>query len=219
MARPNTRQIILDAALECFLAQGFTGTSIADIRVRSGASTGSIYHFFDGKEDLALALCAEGLRSWAQAACVVPANGTPEQIVRAMVTGTITWALANEPLHRFMMQSEFLAPTAAQRSDLIDVMMEARLSQERILRSLALSSQVRPLAPDLIRALVLGPAEAYLRERAHGRAASLPEEAIAALGEAAWQALRLPDDAQHALAPAAAAAGARPVRRRSFDLV
>ncbi|CCG08837.1 TetR/AcrR family transcriptional regulator [Pararhodospirillum photometricum] len=216
MARSNTRQIILDAALECFLAQGFAGTSIADIRARSKASTGSIYHFFDGKESLALALCAEGLKSWAAAVCVVPANGTPEQIVRAMVTGMVCWALDNERLHRFMMQSEFLAPTAAQNSDLIDVMMEARLAQERILRGLNTSGETRVLPADLMRALILGPAEAYLRERAHGRAASLPEEAIETLGAAAWLAVRHPDPALAGLAPPRPL---RAVRSRAFDLV
>ncbi|HTO27428.1 MAG TPA: TetR family transcriptional regulator, partial [Devosia sp.] len=44
----DRRRQILDAALSAFLERGYAATSIADIRARSGASTGSIYHFFAG---------------------------------------------------------------------------------------------------------------------------------------------------------------------------
>ncbi|MBK1664953.1 TetR family transcriptional regulator [Rhodospirillum rubrum] len=206
MARGNTRALILEAALDCFLAKGFAGTSIADIRARSGASTGSIYHFFDTKDGVALALCAEGLRSWAGAVSAVPAQGAAEGVIRAMVDAAINWALGNDRLHRFLLQSDSLAPVAAQRSDMVDALMEARLAQERILRDLTAKGLIRPMAWDMARAMILGPAESYLRERAHGRAAALPEEAKALLGEAAWQAVRA--DPQ-----------AKPKRERQWDLI
>ncbi len=43
------RRSILEAALDCFLEKGYIATTINDIREASGATTGSIYHFFDGK--------------------------------------------------------------------------------------------------------------------------------------------------------------------------
>ena len=56
----SRRQAILDAALACFTNKGFTETTMEDIRIRSGASTGSIYHHFSNKEMLARALYLEG---------------------------------------------------------------------------------------------------------------------------------------------------------------
>src|SRR5690349_25121687 len=55
------RQAILDAALECFSTLGYDQTTLADIRARSGASTGSIYHHFGSKERIAASLYLDGI--------------------------------------------------------------------------------------------------------------------------------------------------------------
>ncbi len=55
------RESILEAALGCFLEKGYIATTINDIREASGATTGSIYHFFDGKGALALALLEDAV--------------------------------------------------------------------------------------------------------------------------------------------------------------
>ena len=57
----TTRDEILDAALACFNEKGFTATTVEDVRGRSGASVGSIYHHFGGKEQIAAAIYVEGL--------------------------------------------------------------------------------------------------------------------------------------------------------------
>ncbi|MCF8480592.1 MAG: TetR/AcrR family transcriptional regulator [Rhodospirillum sp.] len=220
MTRGQTRGLILEAALACFLEKGIAGTSIAEIRARSGATTGSIYHFFGGKEDIALALCAEGLTSWAEAVRAVPAEGTPEAVIRAMVVGVIDWALENAAMHRFLLQGEVLAPVAARRSEMVDVMMEARLSQERILRDLTARGAIRPLAWDLARAIILGPAESYLKALAQGAAAATPEEAKRDLGGAAWAALRIPGaDRDKSISKVGANAGLKRRRVQKFDLL
>jgi AcrR family transcriptional regulator len=61
--RGERQEAILSAALECFTSRGFAATTVEEIRRRSGASIGSIYHHFGGKEGLAAELCVEGLRS------------------------------------------------------------------------------------------------------------------------------------------------------------
>jgi AcrR family transcriptional regulator len=52
----DTRQRIVDAALQLFWTKGYASTSIADILDRAGANSGSLYHFFPGKQDLLLAV-------------------------------------------------------------------------------------------------------------------------------------------------------------------
>jgi AcrR family transcriptional regulator len=52
----NTRQRIVDAAMELFWLKGYSSTSIADILSRSQVNSGSLYHFFPGKQDVLVAV-------------------------------------------------------------------------------------------------------------------------------------------------------------------
>ncbi len=53
----ETRNRIIVASNELFRRFGYNGTTLSQISTASGATTGSIYHFFpDGKEDLGVAV-------------------------------------------------------------------------------------------------------------------------------------------------------------------
>jgi AcrR family transcriptional regulator len=56
MAPRDTRAKIIEAAMELFWAKGYGSTSIADILSRTQLNSGSLYHFFPGKQDLLLAV-------------------------------------------------------------------------------------------------------------------------------------------------------------------
>lgn len=51
-----TRQRIVMTALELFYVKGYNSTSISDILSRSQVHSGSLYHFFPGKQDLLVAV-------------------------------------------------------------------------------------------------------------------------------------------------------------------
>ena len=55
------RREILDSALACFLRSGVQGTTMKQIQSESGASSGSIYHLFRGKDEIAMTLFLEGM--------------------------------------------------------------------------------------------------------------------------------------------------------------
>ena len=55
-AASNTRDKIVEAATELFWLKGYGSTSISDILSRSQVNSGSLYHFFPGKQDLLLAV-------------------------------------------------------------------------------------------------------------------------------------------------------------------
>ena len=44
------------AAMHLFLEKGYNSTSIADILGKAGANSGSLYHFFPGKQDVLIAV-------------------------------------------------------------------------------------------------------------------------------------------------------------------
>jgi TetR/AcrR family transcriptional repressor of nem operon len=48
----DTRSRIIAAAMELFWEKGFNSTSVADILSRSQVNSGSLYHFFPGKQDV-----------------------------------------------------------------------------------------------------------------------------------------------------------------------
>jgi len=52
----DTRQRIVEAALELFWLKGYGSTSIADILSRSQVNSGSLYYFFPGKQDVLVAV-------------------------------------------------------------------------------------------------------------------------------------------------------------------
>jgi AcrR family transcriptional regulator len=62
---PGTRERLIATAMQLFWQKGYGATSVADILHAADAKSGSLYHFFPGKQDLLLAVLAryrEGLR-------------------------------------------------------------------------------------------------------------------------------------------------------------
>lgn len=62
---PSTRERLIATAMHLFWQKGYGATSVADILQHADAKSGSLYHFFPGKQDLLLAVLAryrEGLR-------------------------------------------------------------------------------------------------------------------------------------------------------------
>ena len=58
MEKP-TRQRLVEAARELFLAKGYEATSVADVLARAEVNSGSLYYFFKTKEHLLLAVLDE----------------------------------------------------------------------------------------------------------------------------------------------------------------
>ena len=52
----DTRQRIVETAMELFWLKGYGSTSIADILSRSQVNSGSLYYFFPGKQDVLIAV-------------------------------------------------------------------------------------------------------------------------------------------------------------------
>ena len=53
---PDTRQRILDVALDLFIDQGFDGTSLRQIAEQLGVTKAALYYHFESKDDILMAL-------------------------------------------------------------------------------------------------------------------------------------------------------------------
>jgi TetR/AcrR family transcriptional regulator, transcriptional repressor for nem operon len=77
MAATHSKERILTAAKELFLSRGYGATTVDAICERAKLTKGSVYYFFDSKEDLGLAVLDWSLRRGAQ----MLASGTYVRIV------------------------------------------------------------------------------------------------------------------------------------------
>lgn len=61
VAETSGRRRVLDAAAERFVTQGYAATTLRQIASAAGIKAGSIYHHFDSKEDLFVAVLDDGI--------------------------------------------------------------------------------------------------------------------------------------------------------------
>jgi TetR/AcrR family transcriptional regulator, transcriptional repressor for nem operon len=66
MATNQSKERILAAAKELFLARGYAATTVDAICEKAGLTKGSVYYFFDSKEDLGLAVLEWSIRRGVQ---------------------------------------------------------------------------------------------------------------------------------------------------------
>ena len=85
-ARPGE---ILDAALEVFVERGFAATRLDDVAQRAGVSKGTVYLYFDGKEELFKAVVRSGIvRAIEEAEQTVAGyEGSSADLLRALIAG------------------------------------------------------------------------------------------------------------------------------------
>jgi AcrR family transcriptional regulator len=185
-----TRRAILDAALTEFNDKGVSATSIADIRRRSGASVGSIYHHFGEKDGIAGALYIDGLVDY-QAGFVrvlLNAASTRDGVEQA-VHHHIAWIVENRESARFLLLSRDASVVAATASPLRTINREFFGAVLRWARPRIERGELRDLEPDLLTALWIGPSQDLARHWLTGRSRTSLSNAAAVLADSAWRSL------------------------------
>jgi AcrR family transcriptional regulator len=185
------RETILQAALECFTERGFTATTVEEIRQRSGASIGSIYHHFGGKEGIAAELYVEGLRGYQEGFLrAIETTDGAEAGIRSLVRHHLRWVEQNPSLAQFLMnrrETELLAATKARVRDLNrSFFPRVTAWVERWVEAGAL----RPLSADLREPVLLGPCQEFSRLWLAGRTRISLGRAERELADATWNAVR-----------------------------
>lgn len=191
-ASATRRAAILQAALDLFVRKGYAATTMDDLRRRSGASIGSIYHHFGEKEVVAAALYVEGLRDYQDGYVrELKRHEDAEAAVKAVVVYHLQWIVSNRELAKFLFHHREPELELASKGPL-------RLANRRFFRIVAgwLDDQaergvIRRLPRDLYYGLWIAPAYEFSRAWVLGRTTTPTGEAAAVLSEAAWQALRV----------------------------
>ena len=189
-ATAKRRRDILRAALACFSEIGFSRTTMADICRRARASTGSLYHQFASKEELAAELYLEGISDY-QAGWIaaLEAQADAKAGIRAVISYYLTWVRANEDWARYLFtrRHSVLTPAAEQKFEQLRADFLRRAAQW--FGPQVEAGRLRRLPVDIYIALLAGPYLEYTRQYLSGGACTPVKKAAELLAEAAWQSI------------------------------
>ena len=100
--RQDTRQTILDAARELFIAEGYDGVSMRKVARKIGYSPTAIYDYFVDKEDLFLGLCHSDFHRLAETFVQIASVPDPVERLRGIGRGYVGFGLKNPNHYRMM---------------------------------------------------------------------------------------------------------------------
>jgi AcrR family transcriptional regulator len=179
----DRREMILEAALES-LGAG-EEAAIEDVRKRSGASVGSIYHHFGDKDGILAALYAQVLSGY-QASLLRTLRAAPdaEDGIKALVRHHLRWVERNPERARFLLDSGVPRERVKDEVEALNEAMFAAIEDW-------VESQpaIRPMRREVFFVAVFGPAQALSRSwlaRQTGSLRGMEDE----LAAAAWRAVR-----------------------------
>lgn len=184
------RKEIIQAALKCFSELGYSESSMSDICDRANASTGSVYHHFKSKEQLAAAVYLDGIGEY-QAGLIknLEKERGASRGIGSIIRYHISWVARNPEWSRFLFQKgndSFLAGADEQLNALNKNFAQKIMSW---FSRHAEEGTVRSLPWDIMIAIVLGPCQEYARLYLSGKTCSKIEQAVRDLSSAAWNAL------------------------------
>jgi len=188
---PLRRKEIIQAALACFTDMGFAQTSMADIQRRSNASTGSIYHHFKSKEQLAAEVYLEGIRDYQEGfLAVLEDEKNARNGIFAVIRYHLQWVSKHPDWTRYLFQKAHAAFMASAANVFAGLNAEFMKRCARWLGRHVKAGTVRRLPPDMYVAILLGPLMEYTRVYLAGQTCTPLEHAMQELASSAWNCLK-----------------------------
>jgi AcrR family transcriptional regulator len=98
-ARGNTRDAIVDAALELFRERGFEGTTMRAVAERAGVSVGNAYYYFSSKDELVQGFYDQLVAE--HRAVALPELAGHSDLAERLRTTLQSWITVAEPYREF----------------------------------------------------------------------------------------------------------------------
>lgn len=186
------RAAIISAALERFLAQGVTATTLKQIQRDAKASNGSLFHHFANKEALAGAVYIDCAARYQRAFLAeLDCHDDAETAVRGIVRMHLRWCADHSTTARFLITMTEPAVLRAAEHKLKDLNERFAAALRTWWRPHAHYGTLRPLTPAQSQALWLGPAQELVRAWLMGMIPDPPSTTdTEVLADAAWLCLR-----------------------------
>ncbi len=187
----SKRRQIIRAALSCFVETGFVDTTMEDIRAKSKASNGSIYHHFKSKEQLAAAVYLEGIRDYQKGLIEeIRKHDEARRGVRAIVRYHLNWVDGNRVWARYLFTMRHADFMKASEDAISKCNRELGAAFKEWAEEQMDKGSLRRMPMDLFVSIILGPCQEYASSRLARGPRSDIRRAIEALGESAWRALK-----------------------------
>jgi len=188
---PKRRQQILEATLACFSESGFDQTTMEDIRRRSGASTGSLYHHFTNKEQLAAAVYLEGLKNYQQGLLAeLTRHKKARSGLAAIVRYHLNWVQEHKVWARYLFQMRHTESVTTTEPLIVKQNLAFMEKVFQWIDPLVERGEVKRLPRDLYLPMIIGSCHEFARLWLAGRTETSPAKAAGALAEAVWTSLR-----------------------------
>jgi AcrR family transcriptional regulator len=193
LAEPHSdarHRAILDSALALFLEAGVEAASIEEVRRRSGASVGSLYHRFGSKEGIAAAVYLDALGDYQREfVATLERSRDASGGVKAVVRMHLRWVRQNPARAQFLFAVAGADVRRAARVELRPLNDAFFSFVEAWLRRHVDSGEIRSASMDVVYALWLGPSQELARLwLARGMQGTLRSE-TSLLADAAWRSL------------------------------
>lgn len=183
----DPRNRILDAALDLFEEQGFDATAVPEVAKRAGVATGSIYRYFESKDDLVNAL----YRTWKQ------------RYYEVVLTEPPARATAREAFSHYWRRMASFAKSYPQAARFLDLhhhrgyLADESLKPERDGQAIAAAfiargvenGEVRKLAPVVLIALMSGAMRGLLSAADKGEL-TLDDATVRAIEDCLWNGIK-----------------------------
>jgi AcrR family transcriptional regulator len=192
LKRSESRQRdIIQAALDCFTEHGYEQTTMALIRRRSGASTGSIYHHFQSKDQLAAAVYMEGILDWQSGFVTeLERHQGAKAGISAIIHYHLQWVRKNPDWARYLFRMRHLEFMSRVEADIHRINLKFFERIGAWFRRHIEAGRLKRLPRELFSSILLGPSQDAARSLLAGPSRLDFDRAARALSEAAWQSLK-----------------------------
>lgn len=193
-AHGQRRHDLMEAGRICFAESGVEGTRVEDLLARSGASIGSLYQHFKGKDGLAAALYVEGMDMFfAKARARLRGAQTTADGTKALVRAYFDCAEENPGTVSFLIKARDYLDKTPHAADIERKNAEFMPEVSAWFRQKMKARELREMTPDYVMAIIEGPARHYVKRWLASPDVPL-DEAREVLAQAAWDALRHPEE-------------------------
>jgi AcrR family transcriptional regulator len=186
LKKADRRREILDAALELFVERGFHGTAVPEIAQRASVGLGTIYRYFESKDQLVNELYRGWKSQLGEAVAQASLQGTPRQQFHAIWERMIAFAHEHPTGYEFV-ELHHHAPYLDDESRA----QELRMHQFGVALVMHAQSEGRMRAgpPEVLMALIIGAFTGLMRFVREGRVV-LDAESSALAETACWDLVR-----------------------------
>jgi TetR/AcrR family transcriptional regulator, repressor of fatR-cypB operon len=186
--RPDRRESILEAALQCFVERGFHGTAMPQIAEKADVAAGTIYHYFASKEALVNALYRTWKAAVAQRVFAAFPQGAPaREQFRVMWHEIIAFAMEEPTAFAFI---ELHNHASYLDGESVAVDRNLKDFGRGMIQLAQAEGLLKPLDASLLMELVFGAFVGMMRAHWEGRV-ELSESVIVAAEAACWDAVAI----------------------------